>query len=97
MFLDEDDDVYCVWRGEFDEESNICSYGMDLFQRRGESWHRSFEEHREYAYSIEQLRSYLKAAGFTKIEVYADREFCAPREGEQRIWFKARKGTVKRK
>ena len=97
VFLDEDDDVYCVWRGEFDEESNICSYGMDLFQRRGESWHRSFEEHREYAYSIEQLRSYLKAAGFTKIEVYADREFCAPREGEQRIWFKARKGTVKRK
>ena len=97
VFLDEDDDVYCVWRGEFDRETNICSYGMDLFQRQGKVWHRSFEEHREYAYSIEQLRSYLKAAGFTKIEVYADREFCAPREGEQRIWFKARKGTVKRK
>jgi len=32
VFLDEDDDVYCVWRGEFDEETNICSYGMDLFQ-----------------------------------------------------------------
>ena len=30
VFLDEDDDVYCVWRGEFDEETNICSYGMDL-------------------------------------------------------------------
>ena len=97
VFLDEDDDVYCVWRGEFDEETNICSYGMDLFQRRGESWHRSFEEHREYAYSIEQLRGYLKAAGFTHIKVWADRLFCAPREGEQRIWFQARKGTVKRK
>ena len=34
VFLDEDDDVYCVWRGEFDEETNICSYGMDLFQRK---------------------------------------------------------------
>ena len=44
VFLDEDDDVYCVWRGEFDEETNICSYGMDLFQRRGETWARSFEE-----------------------------------------------------
>ena len=97
VFLDEDDDVYCVWRGEFDEETNICSYGMDLFQRRGESWHRSFEEHQEYAYSIEQLTGYLKAAGFTHIKVWADREFCAPREGEQRVWFQARKGTVKRK
>ena len=97
VFLDEDDDVYCVWRGEFDEDTNICSYGMDLFQREGEIWHRSFEEHQEYAYSIEQLKTYLKNAGFTQIKVWADREFTAPREGEQRVWFQARKGTVKRK
>ena len=95
VFLDEDDDIYCVWRGEFDEESNICSYGMDLFQRRGEVWERSFEEHREYAYSQEQLTKYLKAAGFTHIRVYADRQLEAPREGEQRIYFKARKGKRK--
>ena len=95
VFLDEDDDVYCVWRGEFDDETNICSYGMDLFQRRGEVWERSFEEHKEYAYSEAQLRNYLKAAGFTHIEVYADRKFEVPREGEQRIYFKARKGKIR--
>ena len=95
VFLDEDDDVYCVWRGEFDEETNICSYGMDLFQREGKMWRRSFEEHREYAYSREQLTGFLKDAGFTHIEVYADRLFEAPREGEQRIYFKARKGKRK--
>ena len=95
VFLDEDDDVYRIWRGEFDEQTNICSYGMDLFQRKGDLWDRSFEEHREYAYSQEQLTKYLKAAGFTHIEVYADRKFAAPAEGEQRIYFKARKGKIK--
>ena len=95
VFLDEDDDVYCVWRGEFDEKNNICSYGMDLFQREGEVWRRSFEEHQEYAYSREQLTGFLKEAGFTHIEVYADRLFEVPREGEQRIYFKARKGKIK--
>lgn len=95
VFLDEDDDVYCVWRGEFDEETNICSYGMDLFQREGESWYRFFEEHREYAYSREQLTGYLRDAGFTHIEVYADRRFEAPGAGEQRMYFKARKGKRK--
>ena len=95
VFLDEDDDVYCVWRGEFDEQTNICSYGMDLFQRRGAVWERSFEEHCEYAYSAQQLTGYLKAAGFTHIRVYADRLFEAPREGEQRIYIKARKGRIK--
>ena len=94
VFLDEDEDVYCVWRGEFDDKTNICSYGMDLFQRRGEVWERSFEEHQEYAYSADQLVGYLKAAGFTGIRVYADRSFQLPREGEQRIYIKARKGKI---
>ena len=95
VFLDEDDDVYCVWRGEFDEQTNICSYGMDLFQRKGNLWERSFEEHCEYAYSADQLIGYLKAAGFTHIRVYGDRRMEAPAEGEQRIYIKARKGKIK--
>ena len=84
-----------MWRGEFDEETNICSYGMDLFQRNGQLWQRSFEEHREYAYSVAQLVGYLKQAGFNRIEVFADRRLEAPAEGEQRIYLKARKGIIK--
>ena len=95
VFLDEDDDVYCIWRGEFDEDTNICSYGMDLFQRQGSVWHRSFEEHREYAYSQEQLTEYLRGAGFMRIRVYGDRRLEAPNRTDQRIYFKARKGKVK--
>ena len=95
VFLDEDEDVYCVWRGEFDEASNICTYGMDLFQRRADAWQRSWEEHKEYAYSQEQLTGYLREAGFTSIRVYGDRRFCKPEDGQQRMYFKARKGRIK--
>ena len=95
VFLDEDEDVYCVWRGEFDSEKNICSYGMDLFQRDGDVWLRSFEEHKEYAYSQAQLTGYLRDAGFNRIRVYGDRCFRDPEEGEQRIYFSARKGIRK--
>ena len=95
VFLDEDDDVYCVWRGSFDVETNICTYGMDLFQRYGNNWHRSQEIHQEYAYSAQQLVSYLKEAGFTSIEVFGDRRLEAPREEDQRIYLKARKGRIR--
>lgn len=95
VFLDEDDDVYCVWRGEFDKETNICSYGMDLFRRQGKVWLRSFEEHREYAYTREQLCAYLKRAGFTRVRVYGDRRLSEPTPGDQRVYFSARKGTIK--
>ena len=94
-FLDEDDDVYCVWRGEFDADTNICTYGMDIFQRHGALWERSGEIHQEYAYSQEQLTSFLKDAGFTSVEIFGDRRLDAPAAGEQRIYFKARKGKVK--
>lgn len=95
VFLDEDDDVYCVWRGEFDRNTNICSYGMDLFRRQGKVWLRTFEEHREYAYSRETLTAYLRDAGFTGIRVYGDRTFAEPEPGAQRMYFKARKGRIR--
>ena len=95
VFLDEDDDVYCVWRGSFDALTNICTYGMDLFQREGDIWLRSQEEHQEYAYSAKQLVGYLKDAGFTHISVFGDRKFASPKPGEQRIYIKARKGKIK--
>ena len=94
VFLDEDEDVFCVWRGEFDEQTNICSYGMDLFQREGNLWNRSFEEHQEYAYSREMLTAFLKEAGFTHIHCFGDRKMADPEAGEQRMYFYARKGKI---
>ena len=95
VFVDEDDDVFCLWRGEFNESTNICSYGMDLFHRKGAMWQRSFEEHQEYAYTQEQLTEFLRNAGFTDIAVYGDRQLTQPPANAQRIYFKARKGRVK--
>ena len=95
VFLDENEDTFCVWRGEFDQQTNILSYGMDLFQRQNGLWQRSFEEHQEYAYSAAQLVEWLKEAGFTNIEVFGDRVLTPPENGEQRIYLKARKGKVK--
>ena len=92
VFLDEYDDVFCLWRGEFDENTNICSYGMDLFQKEGNHWNRSFEEHQEYAYSREVLTDFLKEAGFTDIHCFGDRKRIPPEAGEQRMYFYGRKG-----
>lgn len=92
VFLDEDEDVYCVWRAEFDPEENICYYGLDLFQQTGTLWRRSFEEHREYAYEPEQLRRELLQAGFSDVRLYADRQLTPPQPDALRIYFTAIKG-----
>ena len=91
VFLDEDEDQYCIWRASFEKEENVIYYGMDIFQRHGEHWLRSFEEHAEYAYSVQQLTDYLTEAGFTEISIYGDRRLSAPNEDELRIYFFAGK------
>lgn len=93
VFLDEDEDVYCVWRTEFEKRSRVCSYWMDIFTAQPDgSWARAAEEHRERAYEVEELRSWLLEAGFTHIRTYGDCRMSAPRENEQRIYFSAVRG-----
>lgn len=75
-FVDEDEDVLCLWRGEFDEEENALFYGMDIFRREGALWRREEEEHMEYAHTPEELKAALEAAGFTGIQVLRDGPLC---------------------
>ena len=65
--VDEDDDVLCLWRADFDEEARCLVYGMDLFEREDALWRRSGEEHVEYVYTPEFLRAELAARGFDNV------------------------------
>ena len=86
VWLDEREDVYCVWRTEYSR--GLCTYYMDLFRRRSDgAWRRSAELHRQRAYSAEELTAWLTEAGFGDIRVYGDGKLRRPKEDEQRIYF----------
>ncbi len=92
MFIDETDETYCVWRAEYSKRRRICTYGMDIFRReRGDLWRRGGEEHEEYAYEPDELGESLRAAGLKNIKRYGELKLRAPKAGEQRIFFAARK------
>ena len=93
VFLDETEDVYCVCRTEYEKRSRLCSYWMDIFTRRPDGgWDRSGEEHRQRGYAVDELRSWLMDAGFTRVRTFGDCRMAAPREKEQRIYFSAVRG-----
>lgn len=91
MFMDETEDVVCIWRTEFEEETQQCFYGMDIFVREGDLWRREQEEHLELAYEPEWLRKTLLENGFTDVEIYGERTFMPPQPDEERIFIIARK------
>jgi len=93
VFLDETEDLCCIWRGEFSQRRNILSYYMDLFALDSDGkWLRDGELHEEYAYEPEELALWLTQAGFTRVKQYGERKLRPPREDEERIFFTAYKG-----
>ncbi len=91
IFLDEDEDTYCVWQGEYAPKRRLCTYSMDLFRREGDVWRRGWEEHREYAYTIDELTEMLRSAGFAYVRCYGGRTRRPPRDEDDRVFFLARK------
>ena len=86
VYLDEDEDVYCVWRTGF--QRGMLDYCVDLFRLDADGrWTRETEFHRQRYYGIEELTACLNEAGFGDIRVCGDCRMRKPREDEGRIYF----------
>lgn len=83
VFVDETEDVLCLWRADFDEESNAVIYGMDIFSRQDALWSRSSEEHIEYSHSPKTISNLLESSGFTGIQLRQD----CPQGGNGRLFL----------
>ena len=92
IFVDETDDLLCLWRADFDERSAALVYGMDLFTRRGRLWEREGEEHVEYAHEPETLRALLEEAGFGELMFRSD----GPQGDAGRLWITAKRKDEKK-
>lgn len=86
-FVDETEDVLCLWRASFDEGEQVLTYGMDLFEREGKAWNREQEEHRERAWPPELLKALLERAGFASVAVYGSMEEALPGPETERLFF----------
>jgi SAM-dependent methyltransferase len=92
IYLDETEETYCVWRADYAPKRRVLTYGMDLFRLRPDgAWERGEEVHEEYAYTLEKLEDSLRQAGFVDIRRWGDLKLRPPRQGEQRVFFTARK------
>ncbi len=92
VFLDETEDVYCVWRAQLSEDGGALTYGMDVFSLRPDgAWERDFEEHTEYIHPVERLTAELTAHGFGEIRVFGELRDEPPRVNEQRVFIAAKR------
>lgn len=82
-FVDEGEDVLCLWRAALD--GNTIRYGMDIFRPQGKLWRREQEEHVEYLHTPEALEKLLEAAGFGHVTLYTN----GPQHRQGRLFLTA--------
>lgn len=90
-FVYDNDDVYCVWQNEYDDESKTVEIFLDFFEEENGLYRRSSEYFTECAFSDETIRRLLKEAGFSDVKAYGELSRHAPSETEERIFYVARK------
>ena len=70
----------------------MCTYQVDLFRLRPDgAWEWTFEEHRERAWTEEQLRRLLAEAGFSNVAFTGDLTLRPPQADEDRWIVRAEK------
>ena len=90
LYMDETEESLCVWRTFFSEKKRICTSQVDLFRLRADgAWARRMEEHRERAWSEEEVRRGLLQAGFASVRLTGDLTDRPPELNEDRWQFQA--------
>lgn len=88
VFVDEKEDLLCLWRAELSAEGLELRYDMDVFRQRGKLWQRDSETHVEYIHEPELLMNLLAESGFRNVEIRHD----GPLSEKGRLFFVAENG-----
>lgn len=90
-FVLEDEDVFCVWQNQTDQETLVTDIILDFFVGEGNRYERFSEAFSERAYPIESLKEMLMDVGLKTLAVLDDMSFDSPSEHSERVFFVTRK------
>ena len=90
-YILENEDCYCGWQNEYDEESGLCRFYLSVFREEADGTYlRTDEEQTERCYDFKTLSDALSRAGFTDIALYGDTKFGPPTDKTERWFISAR-------
>ncbi len=90
-FVYETEDVFCVWRNEYEGDGKV-QIALDFFEQQPDgSYQRDCEDFCETAYSVEETEQLLNLAGLQLLAAYDDMTHEPPQSDSQRIVFAAAK------
>lgn len=91
------EDSSFIWDNQYDPEEKINIYDLSIFVREEENLYRKYQEtHYQRAYSLDEVRAAIDAAGMEFVAAYDAFTKDAPKKESERIYVIAREhGKIK--
>ena len=91
-FVYDDNDAYCVWNSEFDQEEGICYFDLNIFTQNPDgTYTRRDEFQEERAYSVEDIKKTVEECNLELLGVYDNLSFNPLTDQSERLFFVVRR------
>jgi ubiquinone/menaquinone biosynthesis C-methylase UbiE len=71
IFVEDREDIFYTWQNYYDSETMICEFYLSFFiKENDDNYIRFDEEHKERAYTVDEIISTLKSVGFNSIDCF---------------------------
>lgn len=88
----ENEDVFCVWQNEFQEETSSVDIALDFFKETTDGlYERSSEYITERYYSDDEIKAALKDASLQLLDIFEEMTTEKAKNDTQRVFFVTRK------
>ncbi len=84
-YIRDEEDHFCAWSADYKDK--ICHMTMDIFDRIGDMWQRSEEEHIERAHSDEEIEKAITNADFKLVARYDELSFDEATDKSERVFW----------
>ncbi len=92
VFVEDREDIFYTWQNYYDVDSRICEFYLSFFIKEdNDNYLRFNEEHKERAYTVDEILTTLKSVGFRSIDCFEAFTFHEINLKTERINFVVRK------
>jgi len=86
VFYSIDDNITYIWQNFYNKRRKICEFDLTFFIKDNGYYKRYDEFHEERAYSLEDIKEFIKCSGLKLIAMYDNLSFKAPKKTSERIF-----------
>ncbi|NMD37921.1 MAG: class I SAM-dependent methyltransferase [Christensenellaceae bacterium] len=86
LWFEDREDISYFWINEYDKKENLLHLNLSIFVKQKLDLYKRIDEYqKQKAFDIDEYKQMLNVSGFSKVNIYGDKNFNYPKDNEERL------------